>query len=286
MSGKDWREQIKKNIEVADIVFLIITQNYKKSEICLNEMGAIYFNDNIKHIPLIISPINNESIGVLFETEQYESLEEEASLERIKDIITEKDSNKIKGDYWDKHKKDFVKKVIMFSSRIIETNLLNDEDIDDNERYERGYYSDYIADSTISHHDKVSNIDLLNQLSMELRNNNERLIDLKFNYLGSTSAANWISLSQHPSYGHSKLIAFFADNVEEIIAQMNLSINEKIDLISLGSGDGAIDKHIILHLLTNDNLNVFYPFDISFELLQKVVNEISTSTWWKPKKLS
>jgi len=285
ISGKDWREQIRVNIEIADIAFLVITQNYKKSEICLNEMGAIYFSDFLECVPLVIPPINNESIGVLSETRQFESLAEEGSLERIKDIIAEKGGSKVKGDYWDRHKKEFVKKVIMFSNLIIGSNLIKEESNDDGERYERGYYSDYIVDSSISHHDKVSNIDLLNQLSTELKNNTERLIDLKFNYIGSTSAANWISLSQHPSYGHSRLIAFFSDNAEEIINQMNLSPNERIDLISLGSGDGAIDKYIIHHLLTNNNLNVFYPFDISFELLQKVVNEISTSTWWHPKKI-
>ncbi len=284
-SGKDWRGEIKYNINNSKICFIMISPDYKKSEICLNEMGAIYFTENIRHVPLIIPPATNEDAGVLFETTQIEYLQEEASLERIKDIVTGGDNVNIKGDYWDKHKKEFIKKISMIYNIVSAINPRNEESIDDNERYERGYYSDYIADSTISHHNKVSNIDLLNQLSMDLRNNKERLVDLKFNYLGSTSAANWISLSQHPSYGHSKLIAFFADNAEEIIAQMQLSSNQKIDLISLGSGDGVIDKHIILRLLANDNINFYYPFDISFELLQKVVNEISTSTWWKPKKI-
>jgi len=39
-SGADWRDSIKTNLLSAQINFLIITPNYKESEVCMNEMGA------------------------------------------------------------------------------------------------------------------------------------------------------------------------------------------------------------------------------------------------------
>src|SRR5260221_4510442 len=42
LSGEDWRNQIQENLKGAKITFLIITPNYKESEICLNEMGAAW----------------------------------------------------------------------------------------------------------------------------------------------------------------------------------------------------------------------------------------------------
>ena len=39
-TGEDIRKFIKENISTCDFVFFMISENYKKSEICLNEMGA------------------------------------------------------------------------------------------------------------------------------------------------------------------------------------------------------------------------------------------------------
>ena len=39
-SGEDWRNAIKDNLQSSKVTILIITPNYKESEICQNEMGA------------------------------------------------------------------------------------------------------------------------------------------------------------------------------------------------------------------------------------------------------
>lgn len=45
-NGENIREHIRENMKTADYSFLMISQNYKKSEICLNEMGAVWATDN------------------------------------------------------------------------------------------------------------------------------------------------------------------------------------------------------------------------------------------------
>ena len=51
-TGEDIRKFIKENISTCDFVFFMISENYKKSEICLNEMGAAWATDRTV-IPLV-----------------------------------------------------------------------------------------------------------------------------------------------------------------------------------------------------------------------------------------
>ena len=63
-SGDDWRNSIRENIFSAKINFLLISPNYKESEVCMNEMGAAWMTDAIV-LPLIIDPINYKTVGVI-----------------------------------------------------------------------------------------------------------------------------------------------------------------------------------------------------------------------------
>src|SRR4030042_3049687 len=109
-SGDEWRPAIRDNLNNAKIVFLIITTNYKSSEICLNEMGAAWaLCDNV--IPLIVEPINYESVGVLMEVREIEKIADEGSLDRVKDkiqAILKIPFEQIKSDRWTAKKKEFL----------------------------------------------------------------------------------------------------------------------------------------------------------------------------------
>lgn len=112
-SGDDWRDSIKKNILSAKINFLLISPNYKESEVCLNEMGAAWMTDS-KVLPLIIEPINYKTVGVIQEPKQIEKLLDEASLDRVKDIVQDElniESSQIKSDRWTAKKREFLIKV-------------------------------------------------------------------------------------------------------------------------------------------------------------------------------
>ena len=68
-SGSDFKRTIKEKILAATAVIQIITDEYKKSEVCMNEMGAAWvLSDNV--IPFIIEPISFESVGFLHNTTQ------------------------------------------------------------------------------------------------------------------------------------------------------------------------------------------------------------------------
>jgi hypothetical protein len=112
-SGDDWRNQIKNNLLDAKITFLIITPNYKESEICLNEMGAAWVLSG-KTIPLIVEPVDYVSVGILQQVKQIEKLREEKSLDRVKDAIQSElniPAGELKSDRWTAKKAAFLIKL-------------------------------------------------------------------------------------------------------------------------------------------------------------------------------
>jgi|GEM_PF-4518711 len=110
-SGDDWRKSIRDAIREVKINFLIITPNYKNSEVCLNEMGAAWVSD-AKVIPMILEPIIYKTVGVIQEPNQIEKLTDEKSLDRIKDFIQEElEIYNTSNERWTAKKKEFLETV-------------------------------------------------------------------------------------------------------------------------------------------------------------------------------
>ncbi len=112
-SGANWRDSIKESLLSAKLNFLIITPNYKESEVCLNEMGAAWVT-SATVLPFIVEPINYKTVGIIQEPNQIEKLLDEKSLDRIKDIVQEKleiSNTLVKSDRWTVKKKEFLIRV-------------------------------------------------------------------------------------------------------------------------------------------------------------------------------
>ncbi|WP_319479093.1 toll/interleukin-1 receptor domain-containing protein [uncultured Draconibacterium sp.] len=112
-SGADWRDSINESLLSAKINFLIITPNYKESEVCMNEMGAAWVT-SATVLPLIVDPINYKTVGIIQEPKQIEKLLDEKSLDRIKDIVQksmEIPTELIRSDRWTAKKTEFLIRV-------------------------------------------------------------------------------------------------------------------------------------------------------------------------------
>lgn len=66
-NGEDIRKHIQTNIRNADYAFLLISKNYKASEICINEMGAVWAYDNNVRF-YILPDVDFDAIGWLCNT--------------------------------------------------------------------------------------------------------------------------------------------------------------------------------------------------------------------------
>lgn len=112
-SGDEWRKSIREHLINSNIIFLIISPHYKESEVCLNEMGAAWISAG-RVIPLIIDPINYDTVGVIQEPIQIEKLLDGKSLDRLKDLvqnILKIPINDIKSDRWTLKKMEFILKI-------------------------------------------------------------------------------------------------------------------------------------------------------------------------------
>lgn len=83
-SGVDFRKAIQKKLQNTRAVIQIITENYKQSEVCLNEMGAAWvLSANV--IPFIVPPVHFQNIGFIHNTTQLLKLNNEKDLYKFFD---------------------------------------------------------------------------------------------------------------------------------------------------------------------------------------------------------
>lgn len=106
-NGEDIRHHIQTNIKLADFSFLLISKNYKASEICLNEMGAVWAYDN--NVRLYLLPdIDFLNIGWLCDTRQAEKINNPVALDKLYTELTVHYGILHRFDAWSRYRQDFV----------------------------------------------------------------------------------------------------------------------------------------------------------------------------------
>lgn len=109
-NGEDIRKHIKENILAADFSFLLISENYKKSEICLNEMGAVWATDN--NVRYYLLPNTGfDKIGWLCDTKQAEQLIDHIALDKLYYELTRFYDMDVKMDTWSRQRMTFIDNV-------------------------------------------------------------------------------------------------------------------------------------------------------------------------------
>ena len=106
-NGEDIRRHIKENVQGADFSFLMISKHYKESEICLNEMGAVWAADN--HVRYYLLPnVDFKEIGWLCETNKAEKLYDSVVLDALEEELTDFYGLPHKGGIWSRQRQNFV----------------------------------------------------------------------------------------------------------------------------------------------------------------------------------
>lgn len=112
-NGEDIRRHIHDNIKGTDYSFLLISNNYKKSEICLNEMGAVWvYNKNVK---LYLLPNTNfKNIGWLCDTRMAEKINDSIALDKLYEELNKQYSLKNEFiDSWSRQREKFISEIKM-----------------------------------------------------------------------------------------------------------------------------------------------------------------------------
>lgn len=109
-TGGNIPQYIKENIADSDFVFFMISENYRKSEVCLNEMGAAWALDkNVK--PLLLHNVSFESVGWLYRANLCTKIDDADRLDELRDEFLEKYDSCPKTVVWNRQKTEFLTKV-------------------------------------------------------------------------------------------------------------------------------------------------------------------------------
>jgi len=110
-TGNDFREHILNELLGADYSFLLISNNYKKSDICLNEMGASWAINSLEVKPFLFPNIEFNSIGTLYSVKQASKLNDGYALDELFEEITTKYNINKSITRWNKYKSNFLETV-------------------------------------------------------------------------------------------------------------------------------------------------------------------------------
>ena len=82
-TGDDFREKIVENMKECDFILLFISENYLKSEICQNEMGAAWALKNKRVLPFVLPKTTFSQMGFLNVVKQGASITEKLKLDEF-----------------------------------------------------------------------------------------------------------------------------------------------------------------------------------------------------------
>ena len=107
---------IENNIARADVVLCMISQNYKHSEICQNEVGAAWALKK-KIIQIVLSDCSFDSVGWLLNLDKAIKIDKSASLDNLQEKFCEIFSLPVKSPrLWNPHVQNFLSVIRTFKN--------------------------------------------------------------------------------------------------------------------------------------------------------------------------
>lgn len=110
-TGDDFKEKIVLNMEGSDYIFLFISENYKNSEVCSNELGASWAYRNKRVLPFVLPNVQFSQMGFLNVGKQGAKLLDRAKLDELYEEVCKKYSIPLDWKNFNKRKDDFINTV-------------------------------------------------------------------------------------------------------------------------------------------------------------------------------
>ena len=106
-AGESIPQFIQENIACADIVLLMISDNYKNSEVCLNEMGAAWALNKLI-IQVLLPNTSFDKLGWLCSLDKALKIDDADSIDGLCEVFTDKLDIGIKLSAWNRNKAAFI----------------------------------------------------------------------------------------------------------------------------------------------------------------------------------
>lgn len=82
-TGEDFRNEIVKNMKGCDFILCMISENYKKSEVCANEMGAAWAMEGKRILPFKFPNLSFKDMGFLNVVKQGAEITDKTKLDEL-----------------------------------------------------------------------------------------------------------------------------------------------------------------------------------------------------------
>ena len=106
-AGESIPQFIQENIACADIVLLMISDNYKNSEVCLNEMGAAWALNKLI-IQVLLPNTSFDKLGWLCSLDKALKIDDADSIDGLCEVFADKLDIGIKPSAWNRNKSAFL----------------------------------------------------------------------------------------------------------------------------------------------------------------------------------
>lgn len=110
-TGDDFRDKIIENMKQCDYILLFISENYNKSDVCKNEMGAAWALENKRILPFILPGISFDKMGFLNVVKQGASILEKRKFDEFYDELCNNYGINPNWPNFNKAKEDFINSV-------------------------------------------------------------------------------------------------------------------------------------------------------------------------------
>ena len=110
-TGEDFRNVIVENMKSCDYVICLISENYRQSEVCQNEMGAAWTLEDKRVLPFKFPNLSFQEIGFLNVVKQAADITDESKLDELYVELCEHYDVQQDLIHFNKRKEDFMKVV-------------------------------------------------------------------------------------------------------------------------------------------------------------------------------
>jgi len=110
-TGEDFRNVIVENMKSCDYVICLISENYRQSEVCQNEMGAAWTLEDKRVLPFKFPNIKFSEIGFLNVVKQAADITDSSKLDELYVELCERYNVQQNFIHFNKRKADFMKVV-------------------------------------------------------------------------------------------------------------------------------------------------------------------------------
>lgn len=108
-NGEDIPLAIKQGIQGCQLFLMMVSEHYRSSEVCMNEMGAAWITDTIKkRCTLLLPGVGFDKMGWLLSLSKANKLDEEDGLNHFHDIIVPLLDLPLKTGTWNKYRSEFL----------------------------------------------------------------------------------------------------------------------------------------------------------------------------------